>query len=73
MINITPLRNDVGIIIGYVEEDPYRIQYRSLKYGVISHYDKQTKIYYRQKLVPGKPSTSIFGDMGESDLRYWGG
>lgn len=66
------IRNEVGLVIGFIEEDPFKIQYRSLYYGVISYYDKKSNIYYRYKNIPGRPSTSLYGDMGESDLRYWG-
>lgn len=72
-MSTTTVRNDLGLVIGYIEEDYYKIQYRSLSYGVISYYDKQNKIYYRYKQIPGKPISTFYGDMGESDLRYWDG
>lgn len=67
------IRGDTGLIIGYIEHTPYRIDYRSLTYGIISYYDKQSKIYYRLREIPGKPRTTMYGDMGISDLRYWDG
>ncbi|OQC15457.1 MAG: hypothetical protein BWX72_00992 [Firmicutes bacterium ADurb.Bin080] len=67
------IKNDIGLIIGYVEEDDYRISYRSLNYGVIAYYDKQLKLYIRVRQIAGKPAMSQYGDMGISDLRYWDG
>jgi len=67
------IRNDVGLVIGYVEETPLRIDYRSLGYGIVGYYDKQSKIYYRIRPIPGKPSMTMYGDMGMADLRYWDG
>lgn len=67
------VKNDFGLVIGFVEEDSLKIQYRSLVFGIISYYDKQSKIYYRFRQIPGKPITTFYGDMGLSDLRYWDG
>lgn len=67
------IRNDVGLVIGSVENDTYEIRYRSLSYGVIGYYDKQNNIYHRYRNIPGKPNQSMYGDMGMSDLRYWDG
>jgi hypothetical protein len=67
------IRNDMGLVIGYVEEYPHKIDYRNLTYGIIAYYDKQTKIYYRWRQVPGKPQSTMYGDMGIADLRYWDG
>lgn len=67
------VRNDRGLVIGYVEENDLRIDYRAIGYGIVGHYDKQAKLYIRIRPIGDKPSMSQYGDMGISDLRYWDG
>lgn len=67
------IRNDVGLVIGFVEDNPLRIDYRNIVYGIVGYYDKQTKIYFRFRQIPGKPISTMYGDMGLADLRYWDG
>ena len=67
-----PVKNELGLVIGLIEDTGETIIYYSYKHGTVGTFNRSNKQYYRVKTYPGGPTTPWNGqDWGITDLLYW--
>lgn len=66
------VKNELGLVIGQIQDTGNTITYYSYKYGTIGTFDKLNQQYHRVKTYPGGPYHPWQGqDWGVTDLLYW--